>query len=168
MNMNIGAVVSQLRKYKGWWIAVSALTLIFSTSTVAWLLIVNEQQSPIASVSNTGWGREAVVGVRGYVAEFSPIADANACGMGASSCFKCHNGMRAVAPKMDAKTAPWHVDHKSVDGDCVGCHKGNERLIKKELAHTGLIKDPRVNMAGSCDSCHKSGNTADLNARYKK
>lgn len=167
--MSIRTIVSQLRKYKRGMIAATALTVLFSASTVAWLSLVGEPQSQIAPVGSTGsgWGQEAIGGLQEYAAVLSPIASANACGMGASSCFKCHNGTRAAAPKMDAKTAPWHWDHKSVNGDCVGCHKGNERLIKKELAHTELIKDPRVKVA-TCDACHKSGNTAELNKRYQK
>lgn len=166
--MIIRTISSQLRKYKRGMIAVTVLAFLFSASTDAWLSLVAGQQSTItpASSADSGWGREAIGHVQEYVAAISPIANANACGMGASSCFKCHNGIRAIAPKMDAKTAPWHVNHESVNGDCVGCHKGNERLIKKELAHTGLIKDPRTRVADTCDTCHKSGNSAELNKRY--
>ncbi len=166
--MSIRTVVNKLRKYKKWMIAATVLTVLFSASTVAWMSQVTARQLPVVADNNSGWGREAVVGVRDYLVTISPIANANACGLGASSCFKCHNGGRAAAPKMDAKTAPWHLDHKSVNGDCVGCHKGNERLIKKELAHTGLITDPRVKVTETCNLCHKSGNTADLNKRYQK
>ena len=154
--MIIRTISSQLRKYKRGMIAVTVLAFLFSASTDAWLSLVAGQESTItaASSADSGWGREAIGHVQEYVAAISPIANANACGMGASSCFKCHNGIRAIAPKMDAKTAPWHVNHESVNGDCVGCHKGNERLIKKELAHTGLIKDPRMRVADTCDTCH--------------
>jgi hypothetical protein len=168
--MSIRTIISQLRKYKRWMIAATALTVLLSVSTVAWLSLVAEQQSQIAPVSGagSGWGREAIGDLRDYAAAFSPIADANACGIGASSCFKCHNGTRAAVPKMDAKTGPWHLDHKSVNGSCAGCHKGNQRLIKKELAHEGMIKDSRLKVADTCDACHKSGNTAELNKRYQK
>ena len=167
--MFIKRIANQLRKYKRGMIVATALTVLFSASTAAWLSLMAEQQSTISPVSSadSGWGREAIGNVQEYVAAMSPIANANACGMGASSCFKCHNGIRAEAPKMDAKTAPWHFNHESVNGDCVGCHKGNERLIKKELAHTGLIKDPRMSVADTCDNCHKSGNSAELNKRYQ-
>jgi len=168
--MSIRSIVSQMRKYKHWMIAAATLSVLFTVSTVAWVSLVTEQQSQAApaSVASAGWGHEALGGLREYAAALSPIANANACGMGASSCFKCHNGIRAAAPIMDPKKGPWHFDHKSVNGDCVGCHKGNERLIKKELAHTGLIKDPRQKTAETCDACHKSGNTAELNKRYQK
>ena len=168
--MSIRMIVSQLRKHRRWVIAATALTVLLSVSTGAWLSLIAEQQSGTVAASSTrsGWGQESISGLRGYAAALSPIANANACGMGASSCFKCHNGARAPAPKMDAKTAPWHKDHSSVNGDCVGCHKGNDRLIKKELAHTGLIKDPRTKVAATCETCHKSGNAAQLNSRYQK
>lgn len=168
--MSIKTIVSQLRKYKRLMIAGTAFIVLFSGSTVAWLSLVSEQQSSMATVSSaeSGWGQEAIGNLREYAATLSPIASANACGMGASSCFKCHNGTRAAAPKMDAKTDPWHVDHKSVNGSCAGCHKGQQRLIKKELAHEGLIKDPRMKLADTCDACHKTGNTAELNKRYQK
>ena len=168
--MTKGAIVDQLHKYKRWIIASAALTVLFSASTAAWLSLVEEQQSQVTQISraDSGWGQEAIGELREYAAALSPIANANACGIGASSCFKCHNGTRAATPKMDAKTGPWHADHKSVNGSCVGCHKGKDRLIKKELAHEGMIKDSRLKVAETCDSCHKSGNSADLNKRYQK
>ena len=168
--MSIRAIVGQLRHCKRWIIAATAVTVIFSASTAAWLSLVAEQQPQAAQVSSadSGWGQEAIGDLREYVAALSPIANANACGMGASSCFKCHNGTRAAAPKMDAKAGSWHFDHKSVNGSCVGCHKGKDRLIKKELAHEGMIKDSRLKVAETCDSCHKSGNSAELNKRYQK
>lgn len=112
----------------------------------------------------SGWGAEAIADVRDAMRAVSPIAEANACGMGASSCFKCHNGTRAKAPGNDA----WHNDHRSVDNSCAGCHKGNARLIKKELAHADMVKDPRPKAAELCASCHKSGNLADLTKAYAK
>ncbi len=168
--MSIETIAGQLRKYKRWMIAAMALSVLFSASTAAWLSLVAEQQSEKAPVSSagSGWGEEAIGDLREYAAALSPIASANACGMGASSCFKCHNGTRAAAPKMDAKAGPWHLEHKSVNGSCVGCHKGKDRLVKKELAHEGMIKNPRVKAADTCDACHKSGNTAELNKRYQK
>jgi hypothetical protein len=164
------AIVSQLRKHKRWVIATTAMSVLFAVSTIAWLSLVSDDQSYIVPVSfnNSGWGHEAVVDLREYAAALSPIASANACGLGASSCFKCHNGSRAAAPKMDAKVDPWHTDHKTVNGSCAGCHKGQQRLIKKELAHEGLIKDPRMKIAEICDACHKTGNSAELLKRYQK
>jgi hypothetical protein len=165
--MGIRTIIGQLRKYKRGLIVSMALAALFTASTAAWVSQVTGQQTQQVASSGAGWGSEAIGGAQEYLSALSPIASANACGMGASSCFKCHNGTRAAAPKMDAKTAPWHTDHKSVNGDCVGCHKGKERLIKKELAHEGYIKDPRQNVAAACDGCHKSGNSAELNKRYQ-
>lgn len=164
--MNTRNIFSQMRKYKRVMLVATALSVVFTLSTAAWLSLIAERQSPAVQIAGSGWGQQAIGDVREYAASFSPIASANACGLGASSCFKCHNGLRAPAPIMDAKTAPWHRDHESVNGDCVGCHKGKERLIKKELAHGGLIKDPRMKVAETCDTCHKSGNSAELNKRY--
>ena len=168
--MSIRSTGSHTPRLKRWMIAATAVAVLFSGSTAAWLSLVAQQQSPTVSASNDkpGWGQEAIEDLREHAAALSPIANANACGMGASSCFKCHNGGRAPAPKVDAKTGQWHLDHKSVNGSCAGCHKGNERLVKKELAHEGLVKNPRLNAANTCDSCHKAGNTAELNRRYQK
>jgi hypothetical protein len=113
------------------------------------------------------WGREALNAVYRGVAESSPIQLANACGAGASSCFKCHDGKRASAPKYDEQTGPWHLHHKTVDHSCVGCHKGNERIIKKEIAHVALIVDPRTK-SEACTGCHKPEEVAMLLPRYKK
>ncbi len=87
--------------------------------------------------------------------------------MGASSCFKCHNGSRAPAPKADKQTAPWHIDHKTVNHSCAGCHKGNARLIKQELAHKDLVKDPRTDTQ-TCATCHKGGNVVELVKTYQR
>lgn len=117
------------------------------------------------SVAASGWGAESLVELRADLGKISPIALANACGMGASSCFKCHNGTRAGAPKMDPAKSPWHVDHKKVNNSCVGCHKGNPRLMKEELAHAGLLKGPRGG-AEACGGCHKA-DLAKVEATYK-
>jgi len=169
--MSIRKIASQVgNNYRRWLIAATVFTVLVSGSTVAWLSLVAEQQSQAAplSTADAGWGQEAIGNLREYAAALSPIASANACGMGASSCFKCHNGTRAAVQKMDRKTAPWHFDHKSVNGSCVGCHKGKDRLVKKELAHEGMIIDSRLKVVEACEGCHKSGNTAELNKRYTK
>lgn len=167
-------VVRKLRFYAG---VAAVLTLV----TVSWTLIATPPDStePSAHSSDTqaaievagsdvsGWGREALNIVHEQATAWSPIALANACGMGASSCFKCHNGKRAEAPKMDKKTSPWHPDHKSVNDSCVGCHGGNARIIKKDIAHTGVIKDPRPKPE-ACATCHKSGDASSLLKSYQK
>lgn len=102
-----------------------------------------------------GWGGEATVALAEGVAQLSPISLANACGLGASSCFKCHNGKRAAAPEMDAAKSPWHAQHAKVNNSCVGCHKGNSRIMKQEVAHAKMLAKPRDNTADACGSCHQ-------------
>lgn len=102
-----------------------------------------------------GWGAEATAAIAESAQRLSPIQLANACGLGASSCFKCHNGKRADAPEMDAAKAPWHAQHAKVNNSCVGCHKGNSRIMKESIAHAKLVAKPRDNTSDSCASCHK-------------
>ncbi len=126
-----------------------------------------ERANAPAALENAGWGREALV-VGEDEPRWSPISVANACGLGASSCFKCHNGTRASAPRMDKGTAPWHVDHKAVNYSCAGCHHGNPRLLKKELAHSEMVVDPRVKLETSCGTCHKSEDLSQLAKSYAR
>ncbi len=111
---------------------------------------------PVADVAATGWGAEASTAVAVGLTQLSPISLANACGMGASSCFRCHNGKRAAAPNMDAAKSPWHKQHAKVNNSCVGCHKGNARIMKEDLAHAKMLAKPHDNSAGACASCHSS------------
>jgi nitrate/TMAO reductase-like tetraheme cytochrome c subunit len=113
-----------------------------------------------------GWGAEATVALAEGVARLSPIALANACGLGASSCFKCHNGKRAAAPSMDAALAPWHAQHAKTNNSCVGCHMGNPRIMKQDMAHSKLIAKPRDNAEQVCASCHK-GNLDKVQSAYQ-
>ncbi len=122
--------------------------------------------APASAAEGRGWGSEALNAVRDRAFALAPVSIANACGLGASSCFKCHNGSRAEAPKMDEKSSPWHTDHMTVNDDCVGCHGGNPRIIKKDLAHTHLEKDPRAKVE-MCVKCHKSGDAPTLLKRYQ-
>lgn len=103
-----------------------------------------------------GWGAESLAEVHEGISGFSLIGVANACGLGASSCFKCHNGSRADAPKEDPATAPWHAEHRTVNNSCAGCHNGNPRIIRKEMAHNKLIANPREHIDQSCASCHSA------------
>lgn len=118
-----------------------------------------------AGLAAMGWGGEATMALTEGVAWLSPISLANACGMGASSCFKCHNGKRAAAPEMEAAKAPWHAQHAKVNNSCVGCHKGNSRVMKQEVAHAKLLAKPRDNTAEVCGSCHK-GDLAKVQGAY--
>jgi hypothetical protein len=105
------------------------------------------------------WGDE----VQNAIAALSPIQLANACGLGASSCYKCHNGKRAALPKM---ADIWHDDHRKSNYSCAGCHQGNPRLLKKKLAHNKLIVNPRLKPK-RCNVCHLSKDGASLVARYQ-
>lgn len=116
-------------------------------------------------VTHSGWGSETLHVVQDGLSQLSPIALANACGLGASSCFKCHNGKRAALPDMNPAKSPWHVHHKSVNNSCVGCHKGNPRIMKEDMAHSGMIKSPKGG-AEACGSCHK-GDLGKFEAPYK-
>ena len=88
-----------------------------------------------------------------------------ACGLGASSCFKCHNGKRAGAPKSDASSAPWHAQHAKVNNSCVGCHRGNPRVMKDDVAHAKMVAKPRDDGAGTCAGCH-SADLAKVKTAY--
>src|SRR5574340_152856 len=112
-----------------------------------------------------GGGGESTVAIAAGVQRLSPIPLANACVLGASSCFKCHNGTRAAKPEMDAAKAPWHLQHAKVNNSCVGCHKGNSRIMKEDIAHATMVAKPRDDTTGSCASCHK-GDLAKVQAAY--
>lgn len=132
----------------------------------AGMLVFAAHQAATPADEPAAWGSEALAAVAERAFELAPVPVANACGIGASSCFKCHNGTRAPAPKADKATSPWHPQHRTVNDSCVGCHAGNARIIKKEIAHTGLVKDPRGAPA-ACAKCHKSGNADDLMKSYR-
>lgn len=144
--------------------ALRNVTLGIAILTVAGVGLALFQSTPRTPDAN-GWGAESLAETQERVSGFSIIGVANACGLGASSCFKCHNGTRAAAPKEDPATAPWHVDHRKVNHSCAGCHKGNPRIIRKELAHEKLITNPRTTPAESCASCHTDNVEPQL-ARY--
>lgn len=159
MRKAANTILALLRQTPRHLAAVALLTLC----ALAWSLLADSSRSS-PELQTAGWGAESLVESDGA---WSPIAAANACGMGASSCFKCHNGKRAAAPKMDRKDGAWHADHKTVNHSCVGCHNGNARIIKKELAHADLLKDPRTK-ADACAACHKSQDTNALLKAYQQ
>ncbi|MBL8289553.1 MAG: hypothetical protein JNL85_16350 [Rubrivivax sp.] len=111
---------------------------------------------PIEVAAAPAWGDEAALARPAAAADWLPMAPANACGLGASSCFKCHNGKRAAAPKSDPANGRWHAQHAKVDNSCVGCHKGNPRVLKDDVAHAKMIAKPRDDSAGSCSGCHRA------------
>ncbi len=144
---------------------VSSLLTLALVAT-AWALLAGDppradQGSPVAAAP--GWGQEALADVQERLREVSPIGLANACGMGSSSCAKCHNGTRAAAPKAEK----WHTDHKTVNDSCVGCHRGNPRIMKADLSHAKMVVDSRT-APETCTACHKSDDMTKLMAAYQK
>lgn len=124
-----------------------------------------DPRDPAVAHSDASWGDEALHATSASPADWLPMAPANACGLGASSCFKCHNGKRAAAPKSDATSAPWHLQHAKVNNSCVGCHRGNPRVTKEDVAHAKLVAKPRDDSAGTCASCH-SADLAKVKTAY--
>ena len=147
---------------------ITLLTVV----AVAWSLLAATPSAPSAmhayssapAAHKGGWGESAISSFHGSFSACSPIAAANACGMGASSCFKCHSSCRG--PAID--NSVWHTDHAQVNNDCVGCHKGSPWILRKSLAHAGLIADPRMTPEKSCATCHQGRNLKDLVANYMK
>lgn len=128
--------------------------------------LVADYAEQAETVAAQGWGAEATMALAENASKLSPISIANACGLGASSCFKCHNGKRAAAPSTDPAKSLWHVDHAKVNNSCVGCHKGNARIMKEETAHAKMVAKPRDNTSESCGGCHK-GDLAKVQGAYK-
>lgn len=147
----------------------AGLLSVCAAAAVAWSIAGTTTEPPALGAydGQTGWGHEALSELREHVRGLSPIPVANACGMGASSCFKCHNGKRAAAPKTDKESGLWHAQHRTVNHSCVGCHAGNARIIKQEIAHDGLVADPRT-QPERCVSCHKADNPTALLAKYQQ
>ena len=144
---------------RGFWgrlLRGGVLLSVLGLSVVILTGLAEKSDEPVASHSVTGWGAEATATVAEGLTQLSPISLANACGMGASSCFRCHNGKRAAIADMDPKKSPWHAQHAKVNNSCVGCHKGNARIMKEDLAHKNMLAKPRDNTADACASCHKS------------
>jgi hypothetical protein len=158
--------VSITRRIGRWIVGTVLLVALWGlavgvASWIDWSAATRDAQRASPS---SDWGSEALTVARQQALDWMPLPVANACGIGASSCFKCHNGTRAAAPKSD-KANRWHADHKTVNDSCVGCHGGNARLIKKEIAHANLVKDARTKPE-MCSSCHKSGDLAALVKTY--
>lgn len=153
-----------------------AITVLTGTFWSYFSVMVNDADSPIAAVDGMtsqgaethAWGDEVLASIHEHVVTGLPIRVANACGLGASSCFRCHNGKRAEEPANDPVKDPWHVQHKTVNNSCAGCHQGNPRLMKQDIAHTGLIANPRLQPATTCFSCHTSSNAQGLVDVYLK
>lgn len=169
--------------WKGFVRQLRVLTVLAGISVVGGTLwsylggsMEDEIGSPVASVDGAAagdvqvqaWGDEVLADIHQHVVAGLPIRVANACGLGASSCFRCHNGTRAKEPGTDPAKDPWHVQHKAVNNSCVGCHQGNPRLMKQDIAHKGLVINPRTQPATSCFTCHTSGDAQGLVDIYLK
>ncbi len=145
-----------------------AFLIITVVITGAMLLHISQERSTLTSAQTTvhdGWGSEALsLAYSGISASIIPLA--NACGVGASSCFKCHNGRRAAAPATDSKKGPWHKHHAKVNNSCAGCHKGNPRLMKDKMAHNRMIIDPRDKLQQACSTCHAGDDLDTLSKPY--
>lgn len=130
--------------------------------------VVSANGTTVDGAQRSAWGDEVLANIHQHVVAGLPIRVANACGLGASSCFRCHNGTRAKQPEIDPVKDPWHVQHKSVNNSCVGCHQGNPRLMKQDIAHKNLVINPRLQPATTCFTCHTSGDAQGLVDIYLK
>lgn len=140
--------------------------MLFAAFGVVWSVaqdLLQRAEAPLAANPESAWGGEVLASIHDKMEVLAPIRLANACGLGASSCFKCHNGSRAAAPA----DKPWHSDHGKVNNSCVGCHDGNARLLKKDIAHGGLVGNPVPQAQKYCASCHKQDH-AELAEAYQQ
>jgi nitrate/TMAO reductase-like tetraheme cytochrome c subunit len=136
------------------------------SAVMVFMLTDNNKQSYSTNNKSSEWGSEALSEVYDGLSTLSPISLANACGLGASSCFKCHNGKRAEAPKTSPTDGPWHAQHSRVNNSCTGCHKGNPRLMKEKMAHSRLLTDVLNNTDKACSKCHSGSELEDLIKTY--
>lgn len=152
-------------------LAVLAIVTLLAGTAGSYLFDADSRTVESAALPDQpahAWGEEMLADVHKHVVAGLPIRVANACGLGASSCFRCHNGKRAAEPGYDPAKDPWHLHHKSVNNSCVGCHQGNSRLMKQEIAHSGLVINPRSQPATSCFTCHNAATDQGLVDAYQK
>jgi nitrate/TMAO reductase-like tetraheme cytochrome c subunit len=123
-------------------------------ATTSYYLEVQQDSTAQATFAQENWGQEALEIIHDKAKEMSPVEFANACGLGASSCFRCHNGKRAALPDYSPTESPWHDQHKSVNYSCTGCHAGNPRILKQEIAHKNLIANSVNEPEKTCATCH--------------
>jgi hypothetical protein len=158
-------VKSKMNWWRNWLFKAGMPFLIVPIVAVVWACYaayVTDHGMPVAD--DGSWSSQVLAEIHEKVVITSPIPVANACGLGASSCYKCHNGKRAALPS----TKPWHVQHAKVNHSCVGCHNGNERLMIESMAHKELVPDPRTNPEKFCMDCHKDGDLQTLLGNYQK
>jgi len=158
-------VKNKMNWWQSWLYKAGITFLVVPIVALVWTCYaayVSDNGMPVAD--DGSWSSEVLAGIHEKVVITSPIPVANACGLGASSCFKCHNGKRAALPS----TEVWHEQHTKVNHSCVGCHKGNERLMLQSMAHKKLVADPRTEPKENCLSCHSDGDVEVLLGNYKK
>ncbi len=153
---------------KGWkkWLIGGWLLLAIPVALVAWAGYaghVSDHGLPVAA-DNDDWSGRVLSAIHEGIVVGSPIPVANACGLGASSCFKCHNGKRAAEPSEGI----WHDDHAEVNHSCVGCHDGNERLMLERMAHKDLIAKPLDKAGEMCGDCHADDDADGMIAKYRE
>lgn len=151
--------------WKKWLFRVGLPLLLAPIVALVWTSYagyVSDNGMPLAE--GDSWSSQVLADIHEKVVIGSPIPVANACGLGASSCFKCHNGKRAALPSTEA----WHEQHSKVNHSCVGCHKGNERLMLQKMAHKDLVPDPREKSQDVCVECHSDGDVQTLVGKYLK
>lgn len=147
------------RSARGFWLSLLVIPVVMA-GWVAYSSYVISNGVP--GGEDGSWSSDVLAEIHEGIITTSPINMANACGLGASSCFKCHNGKRAEAPGPQK----WHTEHEKVNHSCVGCHSGNERLMVKGMAHRDLIGDPRMKSGETCMSCHKDADPKALVNQY--
>lgn len=149
------------RKWPGKaWLSLFASALLVAV-WAGYAAYVSDNGMPV--VDDGSWSSEVLAEIHAGIVTSAPIRPANACGLGASSCFKCHNGKRAAKPG----DKPWHTQHEKVNHSCAGCHKGNERLMIQSMAHKKLIKDPRAQSQETCQVCHAGDDMPTLLGKYQ-
>lgn len=149
-------------------VAALSFVAVAGWAAVAVNNVTYDPQKMMVSLDQPDWGAEVFDAIHDSAIAQGLVRPANACGLGASSCFRCHNGRRAPEPTSDVTVAPWHVQHARVNHSCAGCHQGNPRLMREQMAHQGMIADPRQSPGQTCASCHQSATELeDLLARYK-
>lgn len=157
-------VNNKVNGWRKWLLRIGLPVLLVPVVAVLWTdyaAYVSDNGMPVAA--EDGWSNAVLADIHEKVVLASPIPVANACGLGASSCFKCHNGKRAAKPSDEI----WHAQHEKVNHSCVGCHKGNERLMLQKMAHKDLVADPRQNPE-LCTKCHTDGDVQALVGKYLK
>ncbi len=160
MSSNNHRATGWRQRLHGLWLPLLALPLLMA-GWAGYATYVADNGIPVAT--DDGWSGEVLEQIHTGLIEASPLGVANACGLGASSCFKCHNGKRAAAPAEKA----WHTQHAEVNHSCVGCHNGNQRLMVERMAHKDLIADPRPKAGETCANCHEGGSADELLKQYQ-